>query len=572
MTLFIEISAILAVAAAISIIMKILRQPIMIGYIITGLVVGPYFLGVVKTPEAVDAFAELGIALLLFIVGLNLSPKVIKEVGKVSLFTGMAQVFFTYVVSYSVLRLMHFELATSLYLAIGLTLSSTIIVLKILSDKNALDKLHGKITTGFLIFQDIVAAIALIVSSSFSSPDSSVAYGKIILMILGTVVGTALVIGLAKLIIPMVGKLIAKSREVLFIFTLGWGLSIASIFYITGLSLEVGALVAGISLAMFPYHHEMSARMRPLRDFFLILFFVFLGTQISLGSLGLLIKPALILSTFVIIGNPLIVMIIMGLFGYRKRTSFLSAITVAQVSEFSFILLALGMKNGHVDQEALSLITLIGIITMTVSTYLIYYSEKLYRVFKPALKFFEKSKTKEEINDYSNSKEAILFGCRRLGWDFVEIFMKNDIDFLVVDMDPEIIADLKSFNVPVIYGDAEDLEFLESLNFNDTNMIVSTIPSIDINKNILRRVKEINEKAIVVMTAHQISEADELYNSGADYVVMPYFLGSSYASEIVSKYRFSKEAFAYEKTKHRAYLDKKSRRGHEHPLPENLLR
>lgn len=571
LAIFIEISAILAIASAVAVIMRILRQPMIIGYIITGLIVGPYFFGIVKSPEVIHSFAELGIAFLLFVVGLNLSPRIIKEVGWVSLIAGMGQVLFTSIIGYILARVLGFNAITGLYLAIGLTLSSTIVVLKLLYDKNSLNTLYGKITVGILIFQDIVASIAIIISSSFAPGSASVEWYNILLVFAQTVVFIVALIFIAKIIMKFLGPLFVHSQEFLFIFTLGWGLSISSVFYISGLSIEIGALAAGISLAMFPYHKEMSARMRPLRDFFLILFFVSLGSQISVYNIREIFSPAIIFSFFVLVGNPIIVMIIMGYLGYRKRTSFFSGVSIAQVSSFSFILVALGVRNGHIDQSVLSLMTLVGIITIAASSYLIVYAEKIYGHIKKSLKIFERKETIENQGNHEFKDDVILFGCNRIGEDFLYAFREEGINVFVIDIDPQIIFRLREKNISAQYGDAGDVEFLDLIDFSNVKMVVSTIPDFDINELLIQKVKEVNKNAILLVVAHQIDEANNLYNMGADYVIMPYFLGGSYASNMITHYKFSREGFAYEKKKHVAYLEEKKKKGHEHPPLERFM-
>ncbi len=568
MTIFIEISVIIVIAALVSIAMRLLRQPLIIGYIITGLLVGPYVLGFINSPETMQTFAEFGIAFLLFIVGLSLSPRVIKEVGKISLITGLGQILFTALIGFGIVRLLGFGVLPSWYIAIALTFSSTIIILKLLSDKHDLETLYGKISIGFLIFQDIVATLILILVSSVSG-SSGVVVSEIFIALVTTILLTAVLIYISRTLLPKLSPFMAKSQELLFVFSLGWGLGVASLFASLGLSLEVGALIAGVALAVSPYHYEISSRMRPLRDFFIILFFVILGSQLSFLNIGAIFVPALILSLFVLVGNPLIVMILMGLLGYRSRTGFLSGLTVAQISEFSLILVALGMKNGHIGNDVLSLITLVGIITIGLSTYLILYAERIYQHLSWILSIFEKKNLIERggrDKKYSN----IIFGCNRVGMDFVESLRKKKKKFLVIDFDPVIVKELKEQGINCRYGDAEDAEFLDSLELGSVKMVISTIPDLETNRLLTEHVRGVNPDAVLILTAHHIADAHMLYDLGADYVIMPHFLGSSYASEMVITHGANKDTFAYEKKKHLAYLKDKEKHGHEHPVSEKF--
>jgi len=565
MEIFIELSIIIGITVLIAGIMKLLKQPLIIGYILAGIIVSPYFLNVVRSTETIAVFSQIGVALLLFIVGLSLSPRVIKEVGKVSLITGIGQIIFTSLIGFFISRLLGFSVIVSLYIAIALTFSSTIIIMKLLSDKKDLEKLYGKISIGFLLVQDIFVIILLMVISSFSgnlSMDN---------LSFGIILGGILLIGgfvlISIYVLPSLSKFFAKSQEFLFLFSIGWGLGLASLFHYMGFSMEIGALVAGIALSMSPFHYEISSKMRPLRDFFIILFFILLGSQMVFGNINELIAPAIIFSLFILIGNPLIVMIIMGLLGYKKKTGFQAGFTVAQISEFSLILIALGVSVGHLTNEILSLVTIVGLITISGSTYLILYSNKIYPYLSKYLSIFERKKVKEdeqEAKDY----DIILFGYNRIGYDLLQSFKKLKKKFLVVDYNPETTLKLAKKKIECRYGDVDDDEFLNALNLTKTKMIVSTIPEFETNLLLINKIRQINKDAIVIVVSHNIKEATTLYDHGATYVIMPHFLGGSHASMMIHKHGLNLNEFLNEKRKHLRQLKTRKKLGYEHPKAE----
>ncbi len=566
MEIFIELSIIIGITVLITGIMRLLKQPLIIGYILTGIIVSPYFLNIVRSTETIAVFSQIGVALLLFIVGLSLSPKVIKEVGKVSLVTGIGQIVFTSLIGFFISRVLGFSAIVSLYIAIALTFSSTIIIMKLLSDKKDLEKLYGKISIGFLLVQDIFAIILLLVISSFSGGlDIANLTG-------GTILGWILLIGalilISMYILPSLSKFFAKSQEFLFLFSIGWGLCLAALFYYIGFSMEIGALIAGVALSMSPYHHEISSKMRPLRDFFIILFFVLLGSQMVFGDISQFIIPAVIFSLFILIGNPLIVIILMGLLGYKKKTGFQAGLTVAQISEFSLILIALGVKVGHLTNEILSFVTIIGLITIAGSTYFILYSDKIYPYVSKYLSLFERKNVGEKEQNKLKDYNIILFGCNRIGHDFLEIFKKMGKKFLVVDYDPEIISELIKKKIRCRYGDIDDDEFLDELNLNTLKMAVSTIPDCETNLLLINKIRQTNKKTIIIVVSYNIKETDMLYGEGATYVVMPHFLGADYASMLIKKHGLNAHEFLKEKKKHLKYLKAKKRLGYEHPKAE----
>jgi Kef-type K+ transport system membrane component KefB len=272
---FNQISLIILIVLAVSLVMRLLKQPLIIGYIIAGVIAGPFFLKILPEVDTIRIFADFGIAFLLFIVGLHLSPKVIKEVGKISLITGIGQIIFTSLIGYFISILLGFSPITSLYIAIALTFSSTIIIMKLLSDKGDLESLYGKISIGFLLVQDLVAILILIIISSLSTGGDYVT--QIALTLFKGLVIIAVLAPISIYVLPKFHNFFAKSQEFLFVFAIAWGLGIASLFFYAGLSIEVGALIAGVLLSVSPYSFEISSKLKSLRDFFLISFFLLLG-------------------------------------------------------------------------------------------------------------------------------------------------------------------------------------------------------------------------------------------------------------------------------------------------------
>ncbi len=559
---FIHLSLIILIVLGVSLVMRIFKQPLIIGYIFSGILIGPVFLDFIPSGDTLSTFSQMGVAFLLFIVGLYLNPKSVKEVGKVSVITGIGQVVFTLVIGYLICLVLGFSHVTSLYIAIALTFSSTIIIMKLLSDKEALDKLYGRISIGFLLVQDLIAIIILIIVSSLAGGDGS---WFSILLLLAKGIGAFLVLfAFTHYLLPKLNSFFEKSQEFLFVFAIGWGFGLSALFLSLGFSIEVGALVAGILLSMFPYSYEISSRLKPLRDFFIISFFVLLGSQMVFSGMHDMLIPAIVLSLFILIGNPLIVVFIMGRFGYSKNTGFMAGLTVAQISEFSLILVALGVKVGHLSNEILSFVTIIGLITIAGSTYLVIYSEKIYPFISKYLSIFEKKKMKEK-NIPSKDYEYILFGENRIGFSIMKSFSKINKEYLVVDFNPERVKKLCSKGISCIYGDVSNVEFLEDLKAHKAKLIVSTIPEKDINLTILNLIHKKNKNAILIVTARHISEAFDLYKAGADYVILPHFLGGEYTARVIEKAKENKDSYKEEREKQIKDLKERLGEGQEHP-------
>jgi Kef-type K+ transport system membrane component KefB len=560
MHIFIEIGLIVLFATVISFIMRFLKQPLIVGYILSGIVVGPYFLNFTQSTEYIELFSKLGITILLFIIGLNLKPDVIREVGKVSILTGIGQIIITSVAGFFVMHSLGFNNTISFYGAIALTFSSTIIILKLLSDRGDLDKLYGKISVGFLLVQDVFATIALLIVSIIGKRDF-IEGNNLVFSLLLFAKGVAFFIVIyliSKYILPKISSFLANSQELLFLFSISWGIGLAIIFYMLGFSIEIGALAAGVALSSFKFSQEIGSKMKPLRDFFILLFFVMLGSQIIFTNISGIIVPAIILSIFVLILKPLIVIFLVNLLGYKNRTSFFTGLTVAQISEFSLILVALGLSFGHLSREVVSLITLVGIITIPGSTYLILYADKLYPKIQKLLNLLEfRKQTEEEKVEEEKIYDLVIFGYDRVGYDFVNIAQKMKHNYFVVDFDPKSISKLEKNNIPYYFGDAEDINFLEEIGFTKAKAFVSTIPDFKINLNLVSCYRDHNKNGVAIVLSHNIKDTKELYKQGASFVIMPHYLGATNASKMIENYGLKVDAFEKEKLQHLEELEKR---------------
>lgn len=537
--------------------MKALRQPLVVGYIITGIFASSSFLNIIHSKEQIELFARIGIIILLFIVGLSLNPRVIREVGKISLIAGLGQIAFTAIVGYLLTLLLGMGPLSALYISLALTFSSTIIIMKLLSDKNDLNKVYGKVTVGVLLIQDLVAILILMIASSFSGLTNVSLMTMTSLIVLKGIAMICALYLVSAYVLPAFGNFIASSRELLFLFSLGWGLGLASLFYLFGFSIEIGALAAGVSLSVLPFADGIASRMKPLRDFFIVMFFVSLGSDMKLDVITNALLPAFVLSLFVLIGKPVIVVMLMNLLGYKRKTAFRAGVSLAQISEFSLILMTLVLSMGQVQKSDVSLITLVGIITITVSSYLILYADRMYPHVEQFIAFFEFKKNTFEYKTEEEIHEAVLFGFDRVGHDFIHAFTKLGTNYLVVDYNPTLIELMQKENIPFKFGDAEDVEFLRKLHFEKTKMVVSTIPDVKISHLLLRYVLKKNPRAIVILLTHDIDSAKDLYERGATYVIMPHYLSARHASDIISRHNFDLREFEKEKEKHLAYLEKR---------------
>jgi Kef-type K+ transport system membrane component KefB len=536
-TPFFEFAAILVACAVFGALGRALKQPLIIAFIAAGIIIGPSGINFIKSTEQIHLLAEIGIAILLFVVGLKLDMNLIKSKGVVSLMTGLGQVVFTSVFGYLIGKAIGFGNMESLYIAIALTFSSTIIIVKLLTDKKEIDSLHGQIAVGFLIVQDIVVVIIMIFLSALNA-DIAVNPATNVLIVFGKGAVTLIIVGfLMKFILPGLLKKIAGSQELLVLFSISWAVILAAAGDFMGFSKEVGAFVAGISLASTDYRETISGRLVSLRDFLLLFFFINLGSQLDISLLGAQIVPSIIFSLFVLVGNPIIVLLIMGIMGYRKRTSFLAGLTVAQISEFSLILAAMGFSLGHINQEIMGLITLVGLITIGLSTYLIIYSHWFYNKLSPLLVIFERKILYPEADDriYSGDPvDVIIFGLGRYGNNIARNLAKDDLKILGVDFDPKLVSKWHKQGKNAQYGDVEDPELTSVLPLENALFVISTLSDVNLNLSLLNYLTEAGFKGKIALTVHQDPDAETLKKAGADIILFPFV---DAASKLVEKLR-----------------------------------
>ncbi len=524
---FTEMAVLLLVAAVIGAIGMRLRQPLIVAFIAVGVLVGPSVLGWVSANDQIDLLAKLGIALLLFVVGLKLDLHIIRTMGSVALATGLGQVFFTSIVGYFIAIALGMSPVTALYVAVALTFSSTIIIVKLLSDKREVDALHGRIAIGFLIVQDIVVVLVMIGLTALGEAGDTAGLGREALAVLikGGLFIVAIGLLMHYVLTPLLHQL-ARSPELLVLFAIAWAVALGAAGSHLGFSKEVGAFLAGVSLASTPYREAIGSRLVSLRDFLLLFFFIDLGAGLDLATLDAQVVPAILLSLFVLLGNPLIVMIILGVMGYRKRTSFLAGLTVAQISEFSLILGALGLSLGHINADTMGLITLVGLITISASTYMILYSHLLYERLSPWLGLFERKRAyREEAQDQYMERhkvDVILFGLGRFGTRIARELEQRGYRVLGVDFDPNLIHGQEENSYEVYYGDAEDPEFLASLPLEQARWVLSSLREKSVNFALLHGLRDHGYKGQVAVTAHTTTCARQLKQAGANLVLLPY--------------------------------------------------
>jgi Kef-type K+ transport system membrane component KefB len=537
------------VAAVIGYIFYRLRQPVILGYIIAGIIIGPHLgLGWVNNPEAINFSSELGLIALLFMVGLELDIRKIAQSGKVILIAAVAQFVICAGLGFAFFRIPGFSANNHLaiiYLAITFTFSSTMIVVKLLYDKFELDTLPGRITLGVLVIQDVWAILFLAIQPNLDNPQ----IGVIAFSFLKGIALVGFCFLMRRYVLPRLFAKIAKNPELIVVTALGWCFLVSWFSNdVAGLSRAMGALIAGITLSTLPYREEISDRVTNIRSFFLILFFVSLGLKITTPSLNIFLLSVLasvflIVSRFISLFFPLLFM--------KKgiRVSFLVPLNIAQISEFSLVIVAIGVSYGHIDQNIMTIILLTLMITFTASTYMISYSHKLYlfsdRIFKK-LGLRDAPVTEAEKPEASGEPVVypiIFLGFYKIASSLLLAMEEQDASIKdrikVIDFNPEVCQELNRRGIKCLFGDLGNTGTLTEAGLEKASLVISSIPDTILkgtnNMSILNYIKRVNPAARVVVTAERIHSAEKLWDAGADFVILPQVEMSSKLALVMQK-------------------------------------
>lgn len=532
-----QLAAVFFIASTLAVIAKFFRQPVILAYLITGVLLSTFTAFNFVGTQAFSVFSDLGIMFLLFLVGLEVNYSSLRLVGGAAFLLGFAQIIITTGLGFLLASALGFQTLPALYIGIALTFSSTVIVVKLLGDKRDLSGLYAKLTLGLLVFQDVVAIFALLflggLSANAQITDGS-AWLSVGFMFLKAALLFIVIFWLGRKVLPRFFDRIGHSQELLFISSLSWLFVVAAVAGLLGFSIAIAGFLAGFALANSSEHFQIAGKMRPLRDFFILGFFVLLGSSLHFGDFSQFSLIALTLLAFVIFIKPLVVFFILYPLGYRKRTNFFASISISQVSEFSFILLAFGVSLHHINQEIAAVVSIVGAVSIVFSSYLITHTEKIYKFFAKFLRYFERKKTREQnITEEVPHRPVILIGCHRTGESILFSLPKDQV--LVVDFDPDVIHRLRKNNIAYFLGDMNDEDVFSRIHAADADLIISTSPLLEDNEIVLNRVQRLSErKPKFIGRAETEKEARHLYRLGADYVLLPHFTSGQYLGRTIA--------------------------------------
>lgn len=538
---FFQLAAVLGLSLAFGYVINRLKLPLVIAYLLAGVVLS--FIALFDSRSVVfEIFPEIAIAFLLFLIGMELDLREIKSLGRPIIFASLGQIIASLFTGYGLASLLGFGHQESIYIGLGLSFSSTVLVIKLLLEKRDLASLNGKLSIGILLIEDLVAIIALmLISVGNSVLDLGLQQLLSIITLLLKAVGLfVLTFFISRYLLERIFAISARSSELLFLTAISWCFIFTAVALSLGFSVVIGAFLAGVALASSSYHLEIQGRIKPLRDFFVVLFFVYLGTQAQIAHLIALWPIVLIFTAYAVIIKPLLYLVLLSLFGFRKHTLFTTSLNLSQISEFSLVLALVGSQAGHVSKEVLSVMAGVAVASMILSSLLIAYAPKIYQSLSHILGIFElRSKkhttelgmdTEEEITGH-----VIVIGAHRFGGPIVEYLHKKKVPLIVMDFNPHVVEELRELGIKVVYGDLSDTEMLENLGLSKAKLIISTANDVFDNQLLIKACKARKVKATIVVRAQDEYEAEMLKKLGADFVVVPESLSGNIIVEELAK-------------------------------------
>lgn len=559
--IFTQLAVILTLSSVLGFVIFRLKLPLLIAYLASGLLLAAFLSLDVSKSYALSFLPEIGIAFVLFLVGMELDLRELKSFGKQIIICGVLQIIISGTLGTFIAQSFGFDLKEAMILGVGLAFSSTIVAIKLLLEKKELTALQGKLSVGILLLEDLLAVLILLIltsSHSLLNLGFSNAF-PFFALLLKIVILFFFAILLAKFILPKIFEAVSDSGELLFLTALAWCFGFVTLSILLGFSTLIGAFLAGVALASSPYHFQIEGKIKPMRDFFVSLFFVYLGSKVHFEDIFSVSALIISFTAYAVLIKPVIFLLLLGMFGFRKHTMFKTAINMSQISEFSMIILLIGLDLGISSQKALTVIATSTVLSFIISSLLISRSDKIYKLVATFTSFFErKNKNLWELETIGElSDHVVVVGAHRIGGEIVKFLKKEKMPLVVLDFNPHQVELLLSLQIPVIFGDMADPDILDLLKLDKAKLIISTNRDINDNKLLIEEVRTRHSRAPIIVRCETVPEAKILYKAGADYVLVPDIMAGDSLLQIIKDHLNDKSYF---KDRPRVELEKLSRK------------
>ncbi len=534
-----DFAIIIVVAAAVGLVAKQTGQPTIIAYILTGLLLGPAVLGIITPGELTETMAELGLGFLLFLLGIKMRLDDIKEILRPIVNIAVLQTVLQTALAFGIAWILGFTFVETVIIALATVFGATPIIVKILTDKDEITAMPGKIDVGVLIVQDIylVFVLALLTAGQLETA-TEVGVTVVTITILISLIGL-FAIASSRFLLPRLFRRIADNKDVFFLVAISWAFLFILIAEEMNLSLEVGAFLAGMSIAQLPYSTELEDRIGPITDFFILVFFVSIGLQLEAADLFAYWREAIVASVVLMVGNFWIMFYLIDREGFSVETSFLGSLNMIQVSEFSLVVGGIAIAQGYIEEPILGYLSLMALLTMSVSVYIINYNHQIYERVQPVFSRWE-SEEKFDVELPGYRDHAVVIGYDEITRNVLPVLDREFDQLVVVDRKAAHREELERSGYDAIYGDFRHTEVRKAAGLTRASFVMSSSSELEVNKALL---SELPEETTVFVEANWIDDARELYELGAHYVVLSTQLTAERAGEYLEYYFEEPETF-----------------------------
>jgi Kef-type K+ transport system membrane component KefB len=532
------IALIIIVATILGVLAKRTGQPTVIAYIITGLILGPVGLNAASETGLTQLLSELGLVFLLFLIGLEIDIDEIKEVLKPTLAIGIVQMALTAGAGFTIAFGLGFTTIESLLIGAAVMFSSTALVVKLLADRDEGSTLPGRLDIGILLIQDVVVILILALISIGSASPQQIALRLVEVFAMISMIGVLSFLS-SRYLLPYILKPISGNKSAFFTHGVAWAFIFITAANYFNLSMEIGAFIAGIGFAQLPYSRELQERVRPLTDLFMAIFFINFGLNIIPSQLSAYFIEAIVFSALIMAAKFGIFFSLIDRFKFTPETSFTASVNMTQISEFGLILGSLAVSQNLVGGEITGFLSLLAIITMGSSSYLIRYRDQLHKFSERFLQYFE-SEEKSDIEIESIEDHALVLGYDAVSKNSLDALKRHFKQVIVVDRNPDNIKELANSDYEYIYGDLNHGEIRKAASLNKAKLILSVVPDIEVNKEIIEHT---DQKPTLFLKADSTEQAGELYEMGAHYVILRNVLTGERMSEYLKLYLEDRELF-----------------------------
>ncbi len=515
-----ELIIILAASIAVFLISHRLKIPTVVGFLVTGILIGPWGLRLIRDAQSIDALAEIGVVMLLFTIGIEFSLKKLKQIKKIFWIGGSLQVLMTIFLVAGILSVFHVPWNTSVFYGFLIACSSTAVVMKLYSDRSELDSPQGRLSLGISLFQDI-SLVPMIVMTPILGASLSISLKVVLLRFLlsGLVIGA--VVFLAQRLMPKILYVIVKSRvrEIFLITTLFLCLGMSLLTFSFGLSFALGAFIAGIIISESEYSHQVASEIMPFKDLFSSIFFISVGMLLNVQVAWDGMVFIIILSLSILFLKCAVVFFTVRILKYPARIAFITGLGLVQIGELSFVLANLGKANGFLSEEIFQAFIASSILTILATPFFIHFSpylaDRTLKLFRWKARLDES--TVEKFRALKN--HVVIAGYGLNGQNLARVLKETGIPFVVIELNPDTVKNALKRGEPIIFGDTSTREILETSGIERARVIVFAISDPGSIKRGVKMARQMNRDAHIIVRTRYVSEIDELYKLGADQVI-----------------------------------------------------